>query len=63
MPSKRTLGIGILNGVQVKVLEDQEEEKFGSSHRGTAGTNLIRNHEVSGSIPGFAQQVGDLALP
>ena len=26
-----------------------------SSHRGTAETNLTRNHEVAGSIPGLAQ--------
>ena len=26
-------------------------------------TNLTRNHEVSGSIPGLAQWVEDLVLP
>ena len=34
-----------------------------SSHCGTLERNLPRNHEVSGSIPGLAQWVKDLALP
>ena len=36
---------------------------FWSSHLGAAETNLTRNHEVAGSIPGLAQWVKDLALP
>ena len=35
---------------------------FGSSHCGTVEMNLTSNHEVSGSIPGLAQRVKDLAL-
>ena len=34
-----------------------------SSHLGTAETNLTRDHEAVGSIPGLAQWVGDPALP
>ena len=33
------------------------------SHRGAVETNLTRNHEVAGSIPGLAPRVKDLALP
>ena len=36
---------------------------FESSCRGTVEMNPTRNHEVSGSIPGLAQWVKDLALP
>ena len=34
-----------------------------SSLRGTAETNLTRNHKVAGSIPGLAQWANDLTLP
>ena len=34
-----------------------------SSHCGAVETNLTRNHEVVGSIPGFSQWVKDLSLP
>ena len=35
----------------------------GNSHHGAVETNLTRNCEVVGSIPGLAQWVEDLVLP
>ena len=38
-------------------------KSLGSSYCGTAETNLTRNHEVEGSIPGLTQWVNNTALP
>ena len=37
--------------------------KIGSFRSGAAETNLARNHEVLGSIPGLTQWIKDLVLP
>ncbi len=46
----------------VNRLTDFEKKTYGSSHRGTAEKNLIRNNEVVALISGLAQRVKDLVL-
>jgi len=40
---------------------DQDAETW-SSHRGVVETNLTRNHDIAGSIPGLCSGVKDPAL-
>ena len=44
-------------------LKSQKKKKKKKRVHGAAETNLTRNREVSGSIPGLTQKVKDPALP
>ena len=48
---------------QVQVQMHEESVYPGSSHRGSAETNLARIHEDAGSIAGLTQWVKDPVLP
>ena len=52
----------ILNNMQANRIQ-QYIKKIGSSHCGAVETNLTRNHEVVGLIPGLVRWVEDLVLP
>ena len=55
-----TLTLGKVKSNRFIALEETSEFSW-SSHRGAAETNLTRNHEVGGSIPGLAKWVKDPA--
>ena len=54
-----------LSHVKVLILDHflTYKNNFRSFHCGSMETNLTRNHEVVGSIPGFAQWVKGPVLP
>ena len=49
-------------GIFLKLYKSSKKVHSRSSCCGAAETNLTRNHEVAGLIPGLAQWVKDLAL-
>ena len=49
--------------IKKKFIKEDRNYFFRHSRHGSVLTNLTRNHEVLGSIPGLAQWVKDLALP
>ena len=66
----QNLALGKFSGVFIESMSMYEmrcvPSKFTcrqSSHHGAVETNLIRNHEVVGSIPGLAQWIKDPVLP
>ena len=58
-----SLGTSICHGCGPKKTKKKKKKKTSrSSHLGSVETNLTRNPEVAGSIPGFAQWLKDPEL-
>ena len=53
----------LIKAVVFLLLKKKKKKKEGSSHCGSAETNLTSTHKDEGSIPGLDQWVKDPALP